>query len=210
MATDTRATIEKVALELFERFGYHATTMRMIANGANVRSASLYYWYPGKEALLLSLINRFLDDLNREVAEAVAGETEPVRRLAAAVRAHVLFHGRNRLAAVVTDTELRGLDEENRREVTAMRDAYQERFFELIEDGIGSGALRTRWPRVATYITLLTATSVDIWFRADGPLSLDDVAEAHVEFILGGLRLDDRQLDELTNRDPAGDLRRTG
>jgi AcrR family transcriptional regulator len=198
MATDTRETIEKVALELFERLGYHATTMRMIATGANVRSASLYYWYPGKEALLLSLINRFLDELNREVVAAVDKETDTIRRLAAAVRAHVVFHGQHRLAAVVTDVELRGLGEENRRHVTAMRDAYQERFFDLIEDGISSGALRTRWPRVATYITLLTATSVDIWFRADGPLSLEDVADAHVEFVLGGLRLDDEALEEIT------------
>jgi AcrR family transcriptional regulator len=198
MSTDTRAAIENVALDLFGRLGYHATTMRMIADGANVRSASLYYWYESKEALLLALITRFLDDLTREVANAVADETDPVRRLAAAVRAHVVFHGENRLAAVVTDTELRGLDEDHLREVTALRDAYQERFFELIEQGISSGALRTRWPRVATYITLLTATSVDIWYRSDGALSLEDVAEAHVEFILGGLRLDEQTLDEIT------------
>jgi AcrR family transcriptional regulator len=198
MTTDTRATIDKVAIELFGRLGYHATTMRMIAEGANVRSASLYYWYPGKEALLLALITRFMDELTRAVANAVEQQSDPAQRLAAAVRAHVMFHGEHRLAAVVTDTELRALDDEHRRQVNGLRDDYQERFFALIEEGIASGAFRTRWPRVATYITLLAATSVDIWFRSDGALSLAQVAEAHVEFILAGLRLDERALDEVT------------
>ena len=42
--------------------------------------------------------------------------------------------------------------------------------------------------RVATYAILLQCTGVALWFDPRGPLSLDEVAELHVELVLGSLQ----------------------
>jgi hypothetical protein len=109
-------------------------------------------------------------------------------RLAAAVREHVVFHGLNRLEAFVTDSEIRALSEAPRRALIAKRDDYQAIFGEVIRDGIREGSLHTSDVHVATYAILLQCTGVALWFDPSGPLKLEQVAELHVELVLGSLQ----------------------
>ena len=58
---------------------------------------------------------------------------------------------------------------------------------ELIRDGIRDGSLRVSDARVAAYAILLQCTGVALWFDPEGSLPLDEVAELHVELVLGSL-----------------------
>ena len=112
----------------------------------------------------------------------------PALRLAAAVREHVVFHGIHRLEAFVTDSEIRALTDGPRAALIAKRDDYQAMFSELIRDGIRDGSLRATDAHVATYAILLQCTGVALWFDPAGPLKLEQVAELHVELVLGSLQ----------------------
>ena len=125
-------------------------------------------------------------------------QDRPALQLAAAVREHVVFHGIHRRAAFVTDSEIRALSRRRARALVAQRDAYQEIFGEQIRAGIADGSLRASDADVATYAILLECTGVALWFDPRGPLSLDRVAELHVELVLGSvgaLRGADRRSD---------------
>ena len=185
---ETREAIHEAALELFARLGYHATSMRAIAAEARVQPAAIYHWYSSKEAILVGLQDDFMERLTEQVVAAVGRQQRAALRLAAAVREHVVFHGIHRQAAFVTDSEIRALTEEPRRALIAKRDDYQRMFSEMIRDGIRDGSLRTPDVHVATYAILLQCTGVALWFDASGPLSLDEVAEVHVELVLGSLQ----------------------
>lgn len=175
------------ALELMEQRGYHATSMRDIAAAVNIRAAGLYHWYPSKEAVLVKLQNDFMAELTDEVTAAIDRQTSCEARMAAAVRAHVRFHGLNPRAAFVTDSEIRALSPQNRELLIAKRDAYQARFVVLIEDGVRSGTFTVSEVRVAAYAILLQCTGVAMWFDPHGNLTLDQVTEAHIELVLGAL-----------------------
>jgi AcrR family transcriptional regulator len=164
---ETREAIHQAAIELFARLGYHATSMRAIASAAGIRPAAIYHWYDGKEAT-----ERY---------------ERPALRLAAAVREHVVFHGLHTRAAFVTDSEIRALTDEPRAALIAKRDDYQAMFGAMIRDGIRDGSLRVTDAAIATYAILLQCTGVALWFDADGPLNLDQVAELHVELVLGSV-----------------------
>ncbi len=185
---ETRDAILEAALELFARLGYHATSMRAIGTAAQVQPAAIYHWYPSKEAILVELQDDFMDRLTERVLEAVARHQRPALKLAAAVREHVIFHGIHSQAAFVTDSEIRALAPSPRGALVAQRDAYQERFGEWISAGIADGSLRVRHPDVATYAILLQCTGAALWFDPRGPLSVEDVAEAYVELVLGSLQ----------------------
>ena len=58
----TRAEIQRVALDLFTRRGYEATSLREIADALGINKASLYYYFPGKESILQSLFARRGDE----------------------------------------------------------------------------------------------------------------------------------------------------
>lgn len=65
--------IEQVALDLFVRQGYAATTTRQIAEGAGLTAGALYVHYPGKEALFAALVERYQREL--------AGGGDAIRRV---------------------------------------------------------------------------------------------------------------------------------
>jgi AcrR family transcriptional regulator len=183
----TRAAIDEAALELFARLGYHATSMRAIASAAGVQPASLYHWFPSKEAILFGMQETFMDGLTAEVGAAMERQLVPSHRLAAAVRAHVDYHGRHTRAAFVTDTEIRALEPELQAKLIARRDDYEEIFEAPIREGVARGELHCAQPRVATFAILLQCTGVALWFDPAGPLTLDEVADVHVELVLGAV-----------------------
>jgi AcrR family transcriptional regulator len=185
---ETREAIHDAALELFARLGYHATSMRAIAAEARVQPAAIYHWYASKEEILVQLQDDFMEQLTERVLAGVEQQARPALRLAAAVREHVVFHGLHTRAAFVTDSEIRALGPERRDALIAKRDAYQRMFSEMIRDGIREGSLRTSDVHVATYAILLQCTGVALWFDTGGPLALDEVAELHVELVLGSLQ----------------------
>jgi len=185
---ETREGIDRAAVELFARLGYHATSMRAIASAAGVQPAAIYHWYPSKEAILVRLQDDFMERLTEKVLAGIEQHSRPALRLAAAVREHVVFHGIHRREAFVTDSEIRALNEGPRRALIAQRDDYQVIFSEMIRDGIRDGSLRATDAHVATYAILLQCTGVALWFDPRGPLKLDQVAELHIELVLGSLQ----------------------
>ena len=162
--------------------------MRAIAAAARVQPAAIYHWYASKEAILVGLQDDFMERLTDRVVAAVGRARAPALRLAAAVREHVVFHGLHTRAAFVTDSEIRALADEPRRALIAKRDDYQAMFGGMIRDGIRDGSLRTSDVHVATYAILLQCTGVALWFDPGGPLGLEEVAELHVELVLGSLQ----------------------
>jgi AcrR family transcriptional regulator len=184
---ETREAIDRAALELFARLGYHATSMRALAAAAEVQPAAIYHWHANKEAILVGLQDDFMKQLTERVLTAMDRHRRPGLRVAAAVREHVAFHGIHRREAFVTDSEIRALSARPRKALIAKRDAYQDIFIEAIEAGVADGSLHVSDARVAAYAILLQCTGVALWFDPDGSLGLDRVAGLHVELVLGSL-----------------------
>jgi AcrR family transcriptional regulator len=185
---ETRQAIEAAAVELFARLGYHATSMRAIAAAAEVQPAAIYHWFPSKEAILVRLQDEFMERLTERVTGAIERQDRPALRLSAAVREHVVYHGLHTREAFVTDSEIRALTEVPRLALIAKRDDYEAMFKQMIRDGIRDGSLRASDVHVASYAILLECTGVALWFDPSGPLTLDEVAELHVELVLGSLQ----------------------
>jgi AcrR family transcriptional regulator len=64
--TDTRARIQRVAVELFTEHGYEGTSLREIAERLDVTKAALYYHFKSKEDIIQSLAEDYqaeTDDL---------------------------------------------------------------------------------------------------------------------------------------------------
>lgn len=95
---ETVAAIEEAAAQLFDRYGYAATTTNKIAERAGVSIGTLYQYFPNKDALLWSLAEQHLDATAAEVAETLAHAADrelPLPRLL-----HDLVH---RVAALHTE-----------------------------------------------------------------------------------------------------------
>jgi AcrR family transcriptional regulator len=70
----TRTEILRVALAEFERRGYYATSLRVIAARLGISKAAVLYHFPEKAELLAALAAPLLEDIERVIATA---EQEP-------------------------------------------------------------------------------------------------------------------------------------
>lgn len=71
----SRETVERIldaAAHIFEREGYVRTTTNDVAAQAGVSIGSLYQYFPSKDALLVALAERHLDDVAARFAEQAA------------------------------------------------------------------------------------------------------------------------------------------
>ncbi len=124
----TRGRIVEAALSAFSRKGYHDTSVDEIVWESHTSKGAVYFHFPNKQALFLSLVDKFADLLERRVNDAISSETTGIRRVSAALQACLETFGRYRpLAKIMLGLAvgLGAIFEEKRLEV-------HQRFVELI------------------------------------------------------------------------------
>jgi AcrR family transcriptional regulator len=110
-----RERLLRAALELFERSGYEATSIELIAKRAHVATGGFYQYFRSKRQILLVLMSELLRKLEeidmRPSARDVRGVIESVLR--AGMSADLEYLGANRAwkEATVSDPTLSALDE---------------------------------------------------------------------------------------------------
>lgn len=164
------------ALSAFIEHGYHGTSVREIAARAGLSVPGLYHHFPSKQAMLQALFSRSMEDLigRMEAAAAEAGD-DPVVRFDAVIESLLRFHMCRRGYAFVGSSELRGLEPEARREVVALRNRVQSLIDEVVLAGVASGDFGTPYPDDAARALATMCVGVSNWYRADGPLSPDEL-----------------------------------
>lgn len=82
MGKDTRARIIEAAMELFWAKGYGSTSIADILSRSQVNSGSLYHFFPGKQDLLIAVLEAYRDGISPMLLEpAWAGVADPVDKV---------------------------------------------------------------------------------------------------------------------------------
>ena len=91
-----RDKIVETAVELFHFFGYDGTSIDMLVKEAGVSKSNFYYYFEGKEALgleVMETVTAFYKDLMSETL--LSNDLHPLKRLGAFYR-EILNHQRNK------------------------------------------------------------------------------------------------------------------
>jgi AcrR family transcriptional regulator len=70
----TRRTIERAALDLFARHGFHGATLAQIAHDAEVAPSTLHAYFPAKEDILFGFHDRFRESARRRIVDRPRSE----------------------------------------------------------------------------------------------------------------------------------------
>ena len=82
MNKDTRTRIVQAAMELFWLKGYGSTSIADILSRSQVNSGSLYYFFPGKQDVLIAVLEAYRDGIGPMLLEpAWSGVDDPVERV---------------------------------------------------------------------------------------------------------------------------------
>jgi TetR/AcrR family transcriptional regulator, transcriptional repressor for nem operon len=87
--TDTRARLILAAMQLFRDKGYGSTSVADVLQVAGVNSGSLYHFFPGKQDLLLAVLDAYLEGITPLLLEpAWRGVADPIERVFALLAAY--------------------------------------------------------------------------------------------------------------------------
>jgi TetR/AcrR family transcriptional regulator, transcriptional repressor for nem operon len=79
---DTRTRLVRTAMRLFWEKGYGSTSVADVLKTARVNSGSLYHFFPGKQELLLAVLEMYLAGMRRMLLEpAWQGVSDPIERV---------------------------------------------------------------------------------------------------------------------------------
>jgi len=180
--------IVDAAASVFAARGYHGTSTQAIADVLGLRQASLYYYFPSKEAALELVCERGVDGFV-ETAEAIlAGADTPLEKLAALIAAHLAPNASKRDYVKVFINERRYLPDASRRRIGRKSRRIERCFEEVIRAGIADGSMRAGADVRLTMLAVLgMMNSVINWRADDQEANMDRIAAELGQLVVAGL-----------------------
>lgn len=180
------AEVYRTAAQIILRKGYDATSINDIANALGMTKAGLYHYINGKKELLFDIMNFGLDELDEVVTPAKSiADTDARLRFIIASHARLVTRGQGAITILVD--EISALTPTQNRKITHRKRAHFDRLRDLLDELKSEGRLHEVDTTVATFSLLGMINWLSRWFRQDGALTEEQVAEQIVKIALHGL-----------------------
>lgn len=183
-----REQVLAVAELLFAQRGFHATSVRDIAEALNIKGGSLYAHIESKDDLLWESVCAAADRFFAAIEPIIASDLLTSEKLRRVIAAHVGVITSNLSAASVYSTEWRHLSTKRRSEFAAKRDAYEKTIRNLVTDCIHEGTFAALDEKFATLLILSSINWIYQWYRPDGQMRPDEIARKLTDMLFDGLR----------------------
>src|SRR5215831_14542861 len=185
-AETRRLEILRAAARVFRRLGVSATGMREIAEEADLSPGNLYYYFSGKDEILLFCQERTLERLAAAVKAARAIPSSWGGRLRTVLAGHVHCM-LDELEGATAHLEVEALPEAMRAGVVQKRDAYERAVRALVAEGAKAGEFAAPDPALVTRAMLGAVNWTARWYRHDGSRSPSEIADSLSDYLVRGL-----------------------
>jgi AcrR family transcriptional regulator len=105
----TRERLLEAAEQVFAEKGYHGAVVDDIIRASESSKGGFYFHFPNKQAIFLALVDALTPRFSSAVERAIAGETDPIARLDAALRTVLDLFSRHRRLSKILLIEAVGL-----------------------------------------------------------------------------------------------------
>lgn len=186
--SSTKERIFEEAARLFQEKGYLATSMRELAERADLQVSSLYSHIGSKEELLHKICfdnaRKFLDGI-KTAEEMQDSATEKVRFL---ITLHIRVATSDITSVTIFNDEWRHLSGPYLTEFLAMRKDYEKRFSKIIQQGVDNGEFIHVNVTVALFTILTSLRWLHRWFPEKKGISVKSLETEILNLLMNGLK----------------------
>lgn len=176
-----------VAVEVFNRHGFEATSMGVLAENLGISKSAIYHHVPSKGDLLRLALDRALDGLEGILQEPGASEGRADDRLEYVLRRTVDVMAEE-LPFVTLLLRVRG-NTEIEREAMTRRRTFNSRVTKLVKAASAEGSLRSDIdPGITSRLLFGTINSIVDWYRPGGAITAQKLADHLITLTFDGLR----------------------
>lgn len=145
-AQHRRERILDAALEVFSTRGYVSAAVDDIAGEADTSKGGVYFHFPGKQAILLALLDRTAARLEAKIGRVMADTPSAVARAEAALLAVVQAFSDHRALARLLMVEAVGAGPEVNHRLQLMRERFAAIVSEQLEAAVAAGEIPPSTP----------------------------------------------------------------
>jgi AcrR family transcriptional regulator len=191
-STDKKKKLQKIcrlAARVFYEKSYDGASMQNIAEAVGLTKAGLYHHVGSKDRLLFEIMNYGMDLLDETVLQKVKDLQDPREKLRQTIIGHI------QLIVQTWDYETTVILHENRSLKAPLRKKinvrkkeyifYLEDLITKVQEQAGTKPLIA--PHLATFILLGIVNWLYQWYRPEGPIKLDELAQTYADFFFRGL-----------------------
>ncbi|KAA9151009.1 TetR/AcrR family transcriptional regulator [Amycolatopsis acidicola] len=181
-----RPAILVAAMERFGEVGYEAIKWSEVADRVGIGQTALYHYFESKAHCLLTIMRLALRNSDAAFRKGVEGTGDSLSALRAAVRAaYALSPGevqQNRILqsniAILANERTSEREENERQLCRELVSRIERNWTELLEEGMRRGEFAEQDARLTARNMLGLIVGVWRWYRPDGALTLDVIAES--------------------------------
>ncbi|MBO0766232.1 MAG: TetR family transcriptional regulator [Hyphomicrobiaceae bacterium] len=176
------------AARVFAERGYHGTTTQAIADVLGMRQASLYYYFPSKEAALEEVCARGTDGFVEAAERVMREDMPPLKKLELLIASHLAQFETMPDYVRVFINERRYLPDASRKRVGRKSRRIERMIEEVIQAGIDSGSIR---PGADAHLAMLAVlgmcNAVINWREVDRGRDTRRIAAIFAQLVANGL-----------------------
>ncbi|HJU20049.1 MAG TPA: TetR/AcrR family transcriptional regulator [Stellaceae bacterium] len=185
------ATLDDIvaaAAKVFRTKGYHAATVRDIADEVGILKGSLYHHLGSKEELLYLVVKEPITQMYQTMGAIAAGEGTAVDKLRRAIAAHLEAFDRHFPHLFVYLREREAVKRRFREMIGFSPKDYEKYWQQILREGVEAGEFRPDLDiQVVAYGLLGMLNWLYKWYNPQGRLSVREVAEQFTALALCGL-----------------------
>lgn len=178
------------AAKIFRDNGYAGTTMRMIADEADLKAGSIYYHYKSKDELISAVLDLGIHaviDTVKAALEALPSDASGRQRVETAIRAHLSAIIDNGDYTLATRRVFGQVPEAIREKNQRLRHSYAAMWQEILTEAQKRGEFRSDTNLTLARLFILGALNWTVeWFKPGGR-SIDEVARNFSAVVVDGL-----------------------
>lgn len=186
-----RAEIVAVATKFFGENGYEDTKWADVATAVGLGPTALYHYFESKQQCLFEILVEAIEDAQEEFARLTQGDHDTAMRTLLrgtferddreVSRARVLVAEQG----LVRHPRTAPREEDARLRAFALVKEYEQRWRDFLAAAMDSGAIPRTDPELLARALIGIHSSVWHWYRPEGKLTLDEVADFYVPRMLG-------------------------
>ncbi|MDV2580716.1 TetR/AcrR family transcriptional regulator [Alkalibacillus haloalkaliphilus] len=184
------------SLVLFSENGFHGVSVKDIVEYCDTSKGGFYHYFNSKDELLYVIHDLFISYVLNEANRAKKRQQRPMYQL------HEILHSFVRVFDLYNEhisvfyQENKYLKAEYEEKIKSKRDQFKQIVIEVIEEGQKNGEIRKELPTIITGMSILGMVNWTYkWYKRDGDLSIDDIAEVYIDILFKGV-LTDHAIEE--------------
>ncbi|HVN15892.1 MAG TPA: TetR/AcrR family transcriptional regulator [Anaerolineales bacterium] len=183
----TRDDVLDAAAQVFRQKGFHGASMADIAKSVNLQKASLYHHVSSKQEILLALLDRALEMLTERITPIASQSIPADKKLHQMIRVYLQSLAEQPDLSSVLLFEHRSLDKKSHVRHIPNRDRFESLWRDVVKEGVRADLFSC--PDVGMTVRALMGTLnwTLTWYRPDGPLSIERIADQYTDLFFNGL-----------------------